>query len=63
MIRLTVTDIFTDTVMDSLSVKINQLPQVASPSSSSPLPPFPFLIGTIHRCQAQIPDLHPFISL
>lgn len=40
-----------------LSVKINQLPKVASASSSS-LRPLPFLISTIHRCHAHIPDRH-----
>ncbi len=40
--------------------KINQLPKVASASSSSllPLTPLPFLISTIHCRHAQIPDHH-----
>lgn len=43
-----------------LSVKINQLPKVASASSSSllALPLLPFLISTIHCCHAWISDCH-----
>lgn len=40
-----------------LSVKINQLPKVAS-ASSSILLPLPSLISAIHCCQTQIPDRH-----
>ena len=40
-----------------LSVKINQLPKVASASSSTLLP-LPFLISHTHCCQTQIPDRH-----
>ncbi len=55
--------------VDGFSLQINQLPKVASASSPYllPLPPLPFLISTIHCCQAEprsssLPFLHPLSS-